>query len=90
MTLRGARAETVAVRMKIGCILKVQCRKPLFNLFDVKKAEEVNVWGIHQVSYAKSFELNKFLISDAIYGYMKGYMKKKFSQREDFPDCILS
>lgn len=37
-----------------------------------------------------SFELNKFLISDAIYGYMKGYMKINYSQREDFPDSILS
>lgn len=38
----------------------------------------------------RSFELNKFLISDAIYGYVKGYMKINYSQREDFPDSILS
>lgn len=38
----------------------------------------------------RSFELNKFLISDAIYGYMKGYMKINYSQRENFLGPILS
>lgn len=37
------RAEAIAVRTRIGCILKIQCRRPLFNLFNGKKVEEVNV-----------------------------------------------
>lgn len=50
-------------------------------------------WKLMSRAYPKfpmlrSLELNKFLISGAIYGYMKGYVKKNYSQR--FPNSVLS
>ena len=55
--------------------LKLAMKKPFFNLFNGKEVEEVTSRAYPNSPMLRSLELNRFLISDAIYG--KGLHEQK-------------